>query len=278
VLLCVTMLVLTTVAATYLVLVHRWDAQTALFAAVPGSLSQVSAMAADRQADLGAIIVVQTIRVIALAVGVPLGLTLAGFDAPGQLPGSARGILDAPGQLAALVAGSVAAAFAFWRIGFTGGFFFGPMVVSAFLHGGGFVEVNLPGWMAVMSMIALGAINGSRFNQTSFRMLLDYLVAALGSLAVVTTVAAVFVLLAWKVFALDFDDLVASYAPGSVDVMMILALALHLDPVFIGAHHLARILVLSLMLPVGARLTDKTPLHHHELPAPLEAARDVLED
>ncbi len=37
---------------------------------------------------------------------------------------------------------------------------------------------------------------------------------------------------------------------------MILALALHLDPVFVGAHHLARILAVSLALPLMAKLTD----------------------
>jgi len=278
VLLCIAMLAVTGAAACYLAFVHGWDAQTALFAAVPGSLSQVSAMAAERQADLRAIVVVQTVRVIALAVGVPLSLTLAGFDAPMQLPGSARGFVDAPGQLALLIAGSIFAALLFYRIGFTGGFFFGPMLVSAFLHGAGIVEVSLPVWVAIASMVGLGAINGSRFNQTSFRMLLDYLLASLGSLAVVVCVAGLFVLLATTLFSLRFDDLVASYAPGSVDVMMILALALHLDPVFIGAHHLARILVLSLSLPIGARLTDQRPLQHQTLPQSLEAARETLED
>jgi uncharacterized membrane protein AbrB (regulator of aidB expression) len=34
--------------------------------------------------------------------------------------------------------------------------------------------------------------------------------------------------------------------------MMILALALHLDPVFVGAHHLTRVLVVSLGLPFVA--------------------------
>jgi uncharacterized membrane protein AbrB (regulator of aidB expression) len=103
-------------------------------------------------------------------------------------------------------------------------------------------------------------------------------IASLGSLAVVVTLAGLFVLLASTLFSLRMDDLVASYAPGSVDVMMILALALHLDPVFIGAHHLARILVVSLLLPLGARLTDQRPLQHHELPPSLEAARETLED
>jgi uncharacterized protein len=272
------MLTVTAAAAYYLKLVHGWDAQTALFAAVPGSLSQVSAMAAERDADLRAIIIVQSLRVMVLAVGVPLGLTFAGMDAPGQLPGGVHNALDAPGHLALLVAGSIVAAIALYRIGFTGGFFFGPMVVSAVLHGGGLIEVNLPSWLAILSMIGLGAINGSRFNQTSFRMLAQYLLASLGSLVVVIAVAGAFVAIAATTLSLRLDELIASYAPGSVDVMMILALALHLDPVFVGAHHLARILVVSLALPIGARLTDQRPLRHHDLPASLESARETLED
>lgn len=278
VLISVGMLAVTVAAACYLKVVHGWDAQTALFAAVPGSLSQVSAMAADRQTDLRAIIIVQSLRVMALAVGVPLSLTIAGMDAPGQLPGGTHGMFDAPGHLALLVIGSIVAALALYRIGFSGGFFFGPMIVSAFLHGSGYIEVNLPSWIAILSMVALGAINGSRFNHTTFRMLLQYLVAALGSLIVITAVAGIFVMIAASLLSLRVDDLIAAYAPGSVDVMMIMALALHLDPVFVGAHHLARILVVSLALPLAARLTDQKPLAHHSLPEPLEVARETLED
>jgi uncharacterized membrane protein AbrB (regulator of aidB expression) len=72
--------------------------------------------------------------------------------------------------------------------------------------------------------------------------------------------------------SLPVPDLVAAYAPGAVDVMMILALALHLDPVFVGAHHLARILAVSLALPVMARLTDPPA------PKPPETARETPED
>jgi hypothetical protein len=35
--------------------------------------------------------------------------------------------------------------------------------------------------------------------------------------------------------------------------MMVLALALHLDPVYVGAHHLARFLVVTISVGVAAR-------------------------
>jgi hypothetical protein len=44
-----------------------------------------------------------------------------------------------------------------------------------------------------------------------------------------------------------------AYAPGAVDAMMLLALALNLDPVYVGAHHLTRIFFVSLAMPLLAR-------------------------
>jgi uncharacterized membrane protein AbrB (regulator of aidB expression) len=35
--------------------------------------------------------------------------------------------------------------------------------------------------------------------------------------------------------------------------MMVLALALHLDPVYVGAHHLARFLVVTFSVAIAAR-------------------------
>jgi uncharacterized membrane protein AbrB (regulator of aidB expression) len=51
---------------------------------------------------------------------------------------------------------------------------------------------------------------------------------------------------------LPISDLIVAYAPGAVDAMTILALALHLDPVFVRAHHLTRVFVVSLGLPILA--------------------------
>jgi membrane AbrB-like protein len=260
--------------------VHGWGPQTALFAAIPGALSQVVVMAADRDADLRGIVVVQTVRAIATTIGVPIALIIFGLAGPAQFPVSGPGVMDAPWEAVLLVGTGVAAAIGLYRIGFSGGFFFGPMVVSALLHGGGFIELRPPGWFANMAMIGLGAVNGSRFANTSFRTLLHYLAASLGSLAVAVGVLLGFVALAALATPVRMSDLVVSYAPGAVDAMMILAIALQADPVFVGACHLTRIIVVSLALPFGAHLTERLGQkpHHHELPEPLDTARDALED
>jgi uncharacterized protein len=280
VLIAIAMLVTTVAASFYLTAVHGWTAQTAMFAAVPGALSQVVVMAVDRDADLRGIVVVQTVRAIATTIGVPIALILFGLAGPAGFPVSGPGVMDAPWQAALLVGAGIVAAVGLYRVGFSGGFFFGPMVVSAILHGSGFIELRPPGWFANLAMIGLGAVNGSRFAHTPFRTLLHYLRASLGSLAVAVGVLLAFVAIAAVTTSVRVSDLVVSYAPGAVDAMMILAIALHADPVFVGACHLARIMVVSLALPFGVRLTERLGQkpHHHELPEPLDTARDALED
>lgn len=70
-------------------------------------------------------------------------------------------------------------------------------------------------------------------------------------------------------------DIVVSYAPGGLDAMMILALAMHLDPIFVGAHHVARFLLVSLSLPVYVRIYGQSP--PPPAPSPPER-RPVQED
>jgi uncharacterized protein len=53
--------------------------------------------------------------------------------------------------------------------------------------------------------------------------------------------------------ALPIAEVMIAYAPGAVDAMMLLALALNLDPVYVGAHHLVRIFFVSLAMPLVAR-------------------------
>jgi uncharacterized protein len=84
-------------------------------------------------------------------------------------------------------------------------------------------------------------------------MLLDYVAAALGSTAVAIAVASCFVLIVTRYLPFRTADVVIAFAPGAQDTMMVLALALRLDPVYVGAHHLARWLVVTFSVALSAR-------------------------
>ena len=237
----------------YLTRVHGWDTMTAVLGGLPGGLSQVMMLAAEQELDLRAIAIVQSIRVIILAVCVPAGLGLFGLAGPARLPVGAVAIMDAPGELATLVSLSVVVALLALRSGFPGGLIFGPMLVSGILHGAGFVHVTFPPWFANIAMLALGSVAGSRFSGTPFRAIVGYLGAAIGSFVVAIAITATFALAVTVALSLRVGDVIVAYAPGSIDAMMLLALALHLDPVFVGAHHLARVFSVTLALPIIMR-------------------------
>jgi membrane AbrB-like protein len=245
--------------AIYLMRQHGWNRLTAIFASTPGGLAQVMALATQegRDCDVRGIAIVQTLRVIILAVCVPAVLSLTGLAGPARLPASAVTIADAPFQFALLVAVSVAVALTLLRLGFPGGLIFGPLVVSAIAHGGAFISVTMPFPLAAAAMVGLGTVSGGRFTGTPFRVLLGYLGAALGSFVVSLVVAGAIGVGVTLVVSLPLPDVIVAYAPGAVDAMMILALALHLDPIFVGAHHLTRVFTVSLGLPILAYLFSR---------------------
>jgi uncharacterized membrane protein AbrB (regulator of aidB expression) len=107
-------------------------------------------------------------------------------------------------------------------------------------------------------MIAMGAVTGSRFANTPLRLLLNFISAAFASFAVAVAMAALFAALLISVLSLKAAEVMIAFAPGAVDAMMLLALALNLDPVYVGAHHLTRIFFVSLTMPLVARRSART--------------------
>src|SRR5260370_9358003 len=66
-------------SSLYLQRFHGWDQTSALLAGSPGALSQITVLAAEKGADVAAIAVVQTMRVIILTSALPLVLPLTGI-------------------------------------------------------------------------------------------------------------------------------------------------------------------------------------------------------
>jgi membrane AbrB-like protein len=238
---------------TYLRVVHRWDPLSALMGASPGSMAQVIALSSELGGDLRAVAIVQTVRVLLLVVGLPNALALFGLVVPAvPVPRGPAGF-SVLGEMILLLAVAVAFAVVFMRLRFPGGLLFGALAGSAILHGTGLVHAALPWWIGSASVVTLGALVGSRFANTSARMLLAHLGAAFGSFAVSMAVATVFILIVTRLLSFPIANVVIAFAPGAQDTMMVLALALHLDPVYVGAHHLVRFLVVTLAVAVAAR-------------------------
>jgi hypothetical protein len=239
--------------SSYLRIVHHWDPLSALLGASPGAMAQVIALSSELGGDLRAIAIVQTMRVLLIVIGLPNGLALFGLVVPAVAVARGPADVSVLGQMILLVAVSAGFAVAFLYLRFPGGLMFGALTGSGLLHGTGYIHAVLPWWIGSSSVIALGALVGSRFANTSARMLVGYLGAALGSFAVSMAVAAFFIAIVAYFFPFPIANIVIAFSPGAQDTMMVLALALHLDPVYVGAHHLARFLVVTFSIAIAAR-------------------------
>jgi len=235
-------------SSLYLQRVHGWDQTSAFLAASPGALSQITMLAAEKGADVPAIAVVQTVRVIILTAALPLLLALTGIS-PSSAPNVAAASTASPFELAELLAASVAVALLLRLIKFPASWMFGAMIGAGLLHGTGLIEGGLPPWVRAAALVGIGTLIGTRFARTKIKVLLSHVRAALGSFAIAILISAIFVVVIALTTPVRFADVVVAFAPGAMDAMLALALTLHIDPIFVGAHHLSRFVFVTIAAP-----------------------------
>ena len=234
-------------SSVYLQYFHGWDRTSAFLAGCPGALSQVTILAAEKGADVPAIAVVQTMRVIILTAALPMLLSVTGIaPSPSQ---ATSVVIASPLGLAELVAAAVAVALLLRWIKFPASWMFGAMIGSSLLHGAGLVEGTLPPWLRGIALVGVGALIGARFARMRVKTLLSHVNAALGSFVVAILISAVFVAFIALTTHVRFSDVIVAFAPGAMDAMLALALTLHIDPIFVGAHHLSRFVFVTIAMP-----------------------------
>jgi membrane AbrB-like protein len=174
-------------------------------------------------------------------------LALTGI-APSSPPTAAAAIAS-PLELTELIAASVAVALLLRLIKFPASWMFGAMIGSSLLHGTGLIEGGLPPGVRSVALVGIGALIGSRFARMTTRTLLSHVNAALGSFAIAIVISAVFVAMIALTTPVRFADIIVAFAPGAMDAMLALALTLHIDPIFVGAHHLSRFVFVTIATP-----------------------------
>jgi hypothetical protein len=132
---------------------------------------------------------------------------------------------------------------------FPASWMFGAMIASSVLHGAGWVEGGLPSWMRGVALVGVGSLIGSRFARMNAKILVGHIHAALGSFAIAILISGIFVAVIALTTQVRVSDVIVAFAPGAMDAMLALALTLHIDPIFVGAHHLSRFVFVTIATP-----------------------------
>src|SRR4051812_36526975 len=237
----------TAASAVHLTRVRGWDVMTARYCALPGALSQVLVLAMRSGADLPRIALAQSLRVFVLVALLPWLIPTPGEAGSAQIQAVVE--LTIGGSAVMLMTG-LAAGILLDRVGIPGGALLGGMIASAVLHGTGVLEGRLPGPLPLAAFVATGCVIGLRFRGASLFRMRATLRGGFESVALAIVITAGFALAARYWLDLPYGQLWLAYAPGGVEAMTIMAFALGFDPAFVGGHHVIRIIMINLFIPL----------------------------
>jgi len=230
------------------------DAQTATLASSPGTMSNAIAIASEGHGDAKAVMILQLVRLLVLAVAIPpLAVALNGSDGGLSTDHAAMSLAAFFGLLAVSTALGLLGS----RVGLPAASLLAGMVVSAGLHAVGLVDGASPPWAIFAAFAVTGAVISTRMSRVTAGDAKRYAVAGLAMVAVSLVTALAFALLAQAVTRLELGQVLIAYAPGGVEAMAAIGLSLGYDPTYVAVHHLARIFALIVIVPVILKMTAR---------------------
>jgi membrane AbrB-like protein len=247
-----------TLLATGLVTVYYrclvgFDAPTALFSATPGALSAVVILGGAMGGDERRIALAQSLRITLVVVLIPMLVSVFEHQPPAPAEAELPAVVDGSTWLefGLLIGGSTVSVLLLRRLRLPGAEIIGSLLVSAGLYVSGVVAVELPQPLLQLTLLVIGASVGARFAGVKLKELVTIGRFVPGAVALGLGLAAAF---AAGISAMleDVSYLAAllALAPGGVAEMCLIATAFDIDPVFVAAHHLARLMLLVALMPV----------------------------
>jgi membrane AbrB-like protein len=223
-----------------------WPPAMALLSSVPGSMSYIVSVSMSLGADAAKVAVVQMSRVIFLVTVLPF---IVVWESGGHLGVISHAHADTLHVLIPTLAVGIVVGALFTWAGMGGGMLFGSLVASGAIHYLGYGEGRVPGWVLDGGQILLGSWVGTRFIGFDWRLFGKICIGTTASVGAAMAVSVVFAMIVSTFFGVSFGASLMAYAPGGQDAMMVLALSLGVDPIFVSAHHLARYFLINLTLP-----------------------------
>jgi uncharacterized protein len=222
------------------------DRFTAFFASAPGALSSVLAVASETKADIVTVTMVQSFRLFMLVAVLPSFVAASGGSGI-----VAAALLIGLKELLILLAIGGCVAMLLGRLRMAAPWIFGGMVISALAHGSGMVVGNVPESLMQVGFGLVGMYIGTRFSFITKAVFFRTLIYSFWAFLLGLSLAVGAALVAAWLTDISFGLALVAYAPGGLEAMIILGVALGLDPVYVGLHHLLRFFGIALLIPLA---------------------------
>lgn len=229
------------------------SAETAVLATSPGALAYSLGIAAGGIGDIRSILVIQNIRLLLVTTLLPFVLDNFGFEL-GTVNSAA--ISGGSGSIVViLISLGVGLSISRWKI--PASFLIVGMVLSGIGHYLGLVIGRPPNSFIFLGFAITGSMVGARFASIPLRDLKRLLLASFSVFLLSGLLALAFAVPIANLLNLPYGQVFVAYAPGGVEAMAAMAIALGYDPAFVATHHLFRIFLIFLFLPASLRIVKK---------------------
>lgn len=224
-----------------------FDQDTAVLASSPGTMSNVLAMAAEGRGDATPVMILQLIRLGLLVTFIPPITTF--IKLPEITIETTRSTMPLLGLICLLALGLPLGRWLSSR-GVPAACLLVGLVLSAGVHISGVINGAAPPWLIFAAFSATGAVIGMRIGVIPIKSAIRLLGAGITVVLAVMLISLCFAYIAHILTHLPVGMVLVAYAPGGVEAMAAIGIALGYDPAYIAAHHFARIFILIGLVPL----------------------------
>jgi len=232
------------------------DAPTALLSSVPGGLSVVTAIADNYEADTRRIALSHTARLVILLVLTPIMLQ---FVSDYDLAAAARQSLSSTEPFDAaqslLLAGCALCGYLLAKlIRLPSGLLIIPLALSAIGHASGLITIHVPAPISILAQVIIGCSAGVKFSGYRVADIArdGWLSVILGAVLSLSSMTGAFALAG--LLERPLAPLLLSYLPGGAPELGVVSLAIQADPAMVAVHHVTRVFLIILLIPIVLRL------------------------
>ena len=236
--------------------VAGYDRPTAYYCATPGGLIESVQLGEEAGGNPALLTVQHFSRITITVVSVPFIYLVMRGEAVGSAAGvsmdhhAAIGFLDVAILAACGFLGIVGGR----RIGLPAAVITGPILMSMLVHGTGLTESQPPDWLISVAQVVVGVGLAMRFRGLPPEALTRGLAYGAVTVAIMLSVGGTIAAALSAVGAQPFQVLFMCFAPGGVVEMGLIALSLGVSPLIVTFHHILRIIVTVVAVPLAARI------------------------
>ena len=245
------------IVSKYLQKFSGYKKNTSIFSAAPGALGPLMILAEHEKSDLSQVATSHLIRLIIIITLFPF--IIVNFVTTEAIEIEKFNYLDQNHiHLLILLIASMLLILLFDKLKIPAALLSGTLVASGILNITEVASYKLPETSIDFCLLILGASVGCRFAEKTVKEVLSNTFHSF----VATILLVLLGLIAAYISTFFVDNniltLILSFCPGGIYEVAVIAIAFELDPNFVAFHHIIRLLMILLMVPVILKIINKS--------------------